>query len=456
VKFASRPLHLAFILLFLVASVAHGLGAGESLGRTLSTQQRMEEKHLKAATEDAERHNAARQPVALQTGLTDYRAILHAHANDSTHTGGTLPEILADAQKVGVSIIMLSNHFRPPFDFIDDNWRGMREGVLFIPGSEAKGFLIYPMHSVMDKMELEGIAFVNAITEGGGLIFLSHVESKFGHSFEGLTGMEAYNRHADAMDDMFAVASLLMALVDPPKLAKQQELLDQYPAAMLATQLDYLDAYAGMWDRESLRQRVVGIAANDCHHNMVLIAKMVDEENVLVGTIVDKDEGLRKVNAAQSPGIRELTAGKKPGDIVAKLDLDPYYRSFMNVSTHILATELTETAVRDALREGHAYISHDWMCDPTGTVYAARHADAEKLVAIMGDEVKYDSELRLVAEFPVDCDVRLLKNGEEVIRTHGRTFTHSPDGPGVYRLEAFLKVDGEDRPWIYANPIYVR
>jgi len=28
--------------------------------------------------------------------------------------------------------------------------------------------------------------------------------------------------------------------------------------------------------------------------------------------------------------------------------------------------------------------------------------------------------------------------------------------PGVHRLEAWLTVDGELRPWIFANPIYLR
>jgi hypothetical protein len=27
---------------------------------------------------------------------------------------------------------------------------------------------------------------------------------------------------------------------------------------------------------------------------------------------------------------------------------------------------------------------------------------------------------------------------------------------GVYRLEGWLKLDGEFRPWLFANPIYVR
>jgi len=79
--------------------------------------------------------------------LNDYRCILHAHAEDSTHTGGTLLEMLGDAKQAGVSAILLTDHYRPPRDFIDGRWRGMRNGVLFIPGSEVRGFLVYPMLS---------------------------------------------------------------------------------------------------------------------------------------------------------------------------------------------------------------------------------------------------------------------------------------------------------------------
>ena len=86
-------------------------------------------------------------------GLNDYRAILHAHAEDSAHTGGTRPEMLADAKKVGVSAILLSNHYRPPADFITDSWRGLHEGVLFIPGCEDRGFLLLPTRSIAAHMK---------------------------------------------------------------------------------------------------------------------------------------------------------------------------------------------------------------------------------------------------------------------------------------------------------------
>lgn len=440
----------------LATSTAHAAGAGESYGRTLSTQDRMKLEHLKAAHEATEAIKATRKPVTLQSGLNDYRSILHAHAEDASHTGGTRPEMLEDAKKVDVKVIMLTNHYRPPLDFITETWRGVRDGVLFIPGSETHGFLVYPEKSVMDKMELEGPPFIQAITEGEGLIFLSHLEARMDHPMDNLTGTEIYNRHADTFDNLFALASLATVMVDPKRYAEFSELLKLYPDELLASQLDYPMQYFYKWDKETQTRRLTGVAANDCHHNMVMITKILDADYVGVGTIVDKDEDLRKIAIASQPSLAEMVKDHKPGDIVARLDFDPYFRSFLNVATHILAPELAEPAIRAALKAGHAYVSHDWMCDPTGFVFGARKEGAEKLDAVMGDEIAWDPALRLVAELPVECDIRLIKDGQEVNKVHGREYSFTPDSTGVYRLEAFLKVDGEDRPWIYSNPIYIR
>ena len=97
-------------------------------------------------------------------GLNDYRAILHAHAEDSSHTGGTRPEMLAEAKRAGVDAILLTDHYRPPRDFVTERWRGLRDGVLFIPGSEERGFLLYPAHSIMDRMKDPMPRFLEAVT----------------------------------------------------------------------------------------------------------------------------------------------------------------------------------------------------------------------------------------------------------------------------------------------------
>jgi hypothetical protein len=420
--------------------------------RKYSSLERMKTAHLKAAHEDAGRLQQERQSLPPLPGLHDYKAILHAHAEDSSHTGGTRPEMLADAKKAGVQVILLTDHLRPPRDFIKDSWRGLHEGVLFIPGSEALGFLVYPVHSIMDRMNEPRQQLIASVTESNGLIFLSHLEERMDHPMDGLTGTEIYNRHYDAIKDMAGLIAIAFKLLDPADCAELKENLRLYPDELLAAQATYQQNYIDKWDAETQKRRLTGIAANDCHHNQVFIVKMLDEDTILIGTIVDKDDGMRKVTAGSKPSIRELTKGHKPGDILVRADFDPYYRSFRDSTTHILAPELTEAAIRAALQQGHAFVSHDWMCDATGFSFLLSQPAQE----IMGDEVKFAQGQKLVARFPVACHIRLLRNGKEVTELEGGQLEYAAEGPGVYRVEGWLKLDGEDRPWIYSNPIYLR
>jgi hypothetical protein len=435
--------------------------ADEPAGNKRSPLERMAPARLKAAHDDVVRLQRLRHAVPAVPGLHDYRAILHAHAEDSAHTGGTRPEMLADAKKAGVDAILLSNHFRPPADFINDSWRGLRDGVLFVPGSEDRGFLLLPVRSIVARMKEPTPSFIEAVTADGGLILLSHIEERPDHSMAGINGMEIYNRHADAKKDAAGVRAIVLMLTDPGSLKELQESLRLYPDEVLAAQVQYPADYLSKWDAETQSRRLIGVAANDCHHNQILTLMMKDDATVLVGTNVDRDDQMRTFTAALKPGIRALTNGHRPGDILARLDFDPYFRSFRNVSTHILASELTEDAIRSALRDGRAYVSHDWMCDPSGFLFeriAAPDAPdpGPRSRVIMGDEAMLAPGQKLVARFPLECRIRLLRNGTVVAETTGDMLMHTIDTAGVYRVEALLEIDGELRPWIYSNPIYLR
>jgi hypothetical protein len=188
----------------------------------------------------------------------------------------------------------------------------------------------------------------------------------------------------------------------------------------------------------------------------VFVVKMVDEDTVLVGTTVDADKDMRKVPASARPGIKELTKGRKPGDILARLDIDPYYRSFRNVSTHVLAPKLDEASIRAALKAGHAFVAHDWMGDATGFRFEAVDARGRHK-AIQGDEVARGDGVTLTAKLPLPTYVRLLRHGREVAKSEGKSeFEFAVTEPGAYRLEAWLRLDGEYRPWVFSNPIYVK
>jgi hypothetical protein len=458
----SRGLAVVAAFSMAICGAPESRAADESTGKKRSPIERMAPARLKAAHDQVARFHRSRHALTALPGLNDFRAILHAHAEDSAHTGGTRPEMLADARKAGVNAILLSNHFRPPTDFINDSWRGLHDGVLFIPGSEDRGFLLLPARSIVGRMKEPTPAFIESVTADGGLIFLSHIEERPDHSMAGLSGMEIYNRHADAKKDAAGIRAIVLMLTDPASLKELEESLRLYPDQVLAAQVQYPSDYLAKWDRETKTRRLTGVAANDCHHNQVLVVKMVDDATIMVGTNVDRDDAMRKFTAAITPGIRALTKGRRPGDILARLDFDPYFRSFRNVSTHILAPELTEEAIRSALRDGHAYVSHDWMCDPSGFVFeriaAGAAADDRNPPSrvIMGDEAAVVSGQKLVARLPLECRIRLLREGNLIAETSGATLEHAVEVPGVYRVEAWLEIDGESRPWIYSNPIYLR
>jgi hypothetical protein len=411
---------------------------------------------LAAVHADVRKLQARRVVVPPLPGLNDYRCILHAHAEDSAHTGGTLPDMLADAKKAGVHAVLLTDHFRPPRDFIDGRWRGLKDGVLFVPGSEANGFLIYPTKSILPRMGLKGRDFIDTVTAGGGMIFLSHIEERPDHPLDGLTGLEIYNRHYDARRDRASMLAVALKLTDPRQLAELQESVRRYPDELFAFQCDYPKVYLDKWDEGTRQRRLTGVAANDCHHNQVLLVKMVDAETVLIGTNVDPDRQMRKVTATLRPGIREMTKGHKPGDVLARLDTDPYAVSFRNCATHVLAPRLDEPALRAALKAGHAFVAHDWMGDATGLRFAARDGRGG-MAGIMGDEVKLADGLKLTARLPLPAYVRLLRYGQEVAKSEGKADLElAVKEAGAYRLEAWLRLDGEFRPWVFTNPIYVR
>ena len=244
----------------------------------------------------------------------------------------------------------------------------------------------------------------------------------------GLDGMEIYNRHADAKNDTAGLLAIMLKLTAPASLEELKASLASFPDELFAAQVEYPALYLAKWDAETKTRRLTGVAANDCHHNNVLLVKMVDEQTVKVGTNVDRDDQMRSVSARPAPGIRELTKGHRPGDVLARIDLDPYSRSFRNVSTHIIAPELTEVALRDALRAGHAYVSHDWMCDPSGFRFElvalpspdGGPGNTSKRLGLFGDEAKFGPRQRLVAEFPVRCHIRLLEGGKIVAQRFRR------------------------------------
>jgi len=450
----------ALFSIFIIAFVSTSPSlADNSLGREHSSLTRLKVERLEATRQDVQRLWSSRtdldtlSPTYTDLGLQDFRATFHTHAGDSSHTGGTPEEFLEAAKSVGLDIAFLSDHYRPPRDFMD-SWRGLRDGVLFIPGSESSGFLLHPDSSVVEWMRSGTDTMKSRVATGTGMLFLSHAEDNVSETLEHATGMEIYNRHFDAKDDMSILFSIAQQITQPEKARALLELVAKYPDEFFGVQQDYPKFYLDRWDAETLTRRVVGIGANDCHHNNILILKKKDSTTALLGTNIDDDNEMRTINAANNPGLLSMMEGKPDGEILVALDMDPYPVAINNMSTHIFAKELTEPAVRKAVAAGHVYVSHDWLCDPEGFFFWVE--ENKQSVGIMGDEISFQKKLVLKAQIPLNTHIRLLRNGEVVKDTNTADFSFKVKEPGVYRLEAWVATDGEERPWIYSNPIYIR
>lgn len=424
-------------------------------GRIYTTVQRLSPERLSAVNSDRRKLQASRRPVRLRTGLRDFKAIMHAHADDSAHTGGSRPEMLGAARNSGVEIILLTDHARPPRDFIDDSWRGLREGVLFIPGSESEGFLVYPRKSIikeyLPKSWKGPEEYLRMLRRTGGNIFLSHVEERDNWSTEGLDGLEIYNNHTDFMDEGEFLFWLRGALSDPGRLAMLEKMLAEFGMEVFGSSQDYLPQIIAKWDRDSIGHRLTGVAANDCHHNQVYTVKAAAADAIEIGIIGDPP---LKITTRQSPKIAEMLTGKNPGDLIARIDLDPYERSMSYVSTHILSKELNEEAVRDSLKNSRAYVSHDWLCDPSGFAFIAEKNG--KRAAVMGDEISFSQGLKLRVEASNTATIKLFRNGQPISESKSSELNFDLKEPGIYRVELWLEIDGEMRPWIYSNQIRVK
>jgi len=241
----------------------------------------------------------------------------------------------------------------------------------------------------------------------GDLRFLSHLEEIPNASGEGFTGMEIYNRHTDEKDETAFEEYLRTAIKNPTEWSSLARLQSLYPDEVFNAGTDYWPTIFAIWDRELAKHPFTGIGANDSHQNQIFNS----------------------------------------------VTFDPYEVGFRSVVTHILAQQLTQQAIRESLRAGRVYVAHDWICDPSGFSFAAINS---KGVHAMGDRVPMLAGTHLQARVPVVADLRLIHNGAIVAEQTGTEIDFVPNEAGAYRLEAWLAIDSEQRPWIYSNPIYLQ
>jgi len=350
----------------------------------------------------------AEGPPAGLEGYQDLRGAIHVHSYLSHDSEGTHEEIVRSAQEAGLDFIIMTDHDHP--EIFREGMQGRYEDVLVIRGMEMiKGcrgtadlcasLLAVGIRDYFDHRPLTFQQVIDEVHRQGGLAIVAHPRGWREWSLDGMTGIEIYDILDDVMDKKWKFPKFFLDILYSYR---------KYPDEVFISIQDQPRWHLDKWDELTQTRKIVGIAGNDSHQNVRVMGRQ----------------------------------------------LDPYLSCFRFVSPHILALKLDEETILSALKEGHAYVAFDLLSDATGFGFALTDQGKSWL---MGEEVRFGPGQTLTVRLPQQGRIVLIRDGQEVNRCGGCSELSLPvEGPGVYRVEAFLRIQNRWRPWIFSNPIYVR
>ena len=378
-----------------------------------------------------------------ETSWPEFRGILHAHSHLSHDSEVPFETVLAALQQAGLDFIVLADHCVDGRADFSLQWRGLHAGRLFIPGYEMRlGFhAIGVSTDVILRNDTDNATLARQIVEHGGLLFFVHPEEPRDWDRPELTGMEIYNLHTDFKQLRGGLWWLL------PELLLN---LHKYPDHIYHRLCRRPVAFLERWDQLNLTRSVTGVAGNDCHQNVGLRIRVGNAHTLALEEPSPRVLRQWSLTPFQRTWLERWFGPLEPGRILFQIQLDPYERCARFVNTHLLARELSEPALREALQTGRAFVAFNHLVDATGFRWFARSGSK---TVVMGETVPYTPEVTLHARAPVPCRFTILRHGRVLHQALGRELDWTPPGPGKYRVEAELQVLGRWVPWIYANPI---
>lgn len=409
--------------------------------------------------------DAQRTPVSLKTGWNEYRGVMHSHSEVSHDSLVEFPHIVEAMHKAKCQFILMSDHVVDGKADYSLGWKGMHDGVLFVRGFEMNnGFMPWglPDGTVLDAKESPPL-LAKRIHDLGGVICIAHAEIWRDWDIPEIDGMEIYNIHTDMMDDMADPRARLEAVKDV--LLNMHSFGDQTLRSLYDFTVPLMLTYK--WDQMNRHRHLTAIAANDCHQNVGIRGIYTGRDTfMLIDT--GHDEPKHKVwehtlNPITRFLLKTCFGSLSPEKELFRIDLDPYERSSRFVNTHLLAKELTEPALLDALRAGRAFVAFNMLADASGFAYVAQ-ANGQQVT--MGESIPLAPGLKLLAEAPLACRFTLMRDGLPVTSQDGKTFEYAVTEPGKYRIQANLKMPGEMAltgesfannmaTWILTNPIEI-
>lgn len=344
--------------------------------------------------------------------MHDYKGCLHVH---SAYSDGhrTVAEIVEAARAAGLDFAVLTDH--ATLAARDAGLAGWHEGLLLDVGAELDAGHHHCLALGLES--LDGVLHprstrdtFQAVRDAGGLVFVVHPhpvrKPLFGVWVPGWTdwGLEAFHG-----------VEIWPYMHDWIRRLHPWNLLSHCRRPERWIQGPERDVLA-RWDAAGRRRRVVGIGSLDNHAKRLPLGRLAP----------------------------------------ALLEVLPHRYTFRTVRTHVVSPQpfSGETAADLALlhcllASGQCYVSYDLLADATGFRFEGSLAGT---TLPMGAEAPAGGPVALRAASPAPAELRLLCDGTPIAAATGRELEATVQGPGVYRIEAFLG----GRPWVFSNPIYLR
>ena len=338
------------------------------------------------------------------TDVNDNKGCSHNHSTYSDGSG-TMEEIVAAARDAGLDFIVMTDHHT--LEPKHDGWAGWHDDVLVVVGAEAS-----PRHmghcvalGIEHCRNYRGVppdVYLEEVQEQGGMAFVAHPLGKTKRLFrvrlapwaqwdlDGFVGLEIWSYMHDWIDE-------LTLLKFWSHYHRPHEQISGPDPAVLA-----------IWDDLTRKRKVVAISGLDVH--------------------------------------------ARKSWLIPLLNVFPYSELFRTIRTHVIVPRFSGDGradvklVEEAHREGRCYVAYDLLADAAGFSFTGESGQAS---CHLGATLPLDGRATMSVHSPQECEMRLLRYGEEVASGQGTHLDHETAQTGAYRVEA--RLDG--KPWVFTNPI---
>lgn len=362
----------------------------------------------------------------MNKNFYDYAGAIHFHSDYSYDGNVSIDRIVKDAKDAGLDFIMLTDHFN--LDAKRDGHEGWHDDVLLIVGEEISPrynhYLAFNIKEpiITSRDEDKPQKYIDMVNNQGGFGIIAHPDHEGTVSFnvkpypwidwsvKGYTGMSIWDIQTD-----------------------WQEKLKGYPAAILSYFFPSYrlsgpkDVTLKRWDELNKVSKITAIGEIDNHSTK------------------------RKV-------------------LGLNFYVFNFKYAFRTIRTHILTerpfnknTKEDINAVYQAIKDGRVYIANEYWQSAKGFSFAI--GDDESEVGIGGEFIMKGKLPVVKVNLPNSGLIRISCNGEKIYEapSHNgcnleiKDFSRSlKREKGIYRIEAYQKIFGKYKPWIYSNHINVK